>query len=171
MRYKTVFVHGLEGSSQGTKARFFRRRFPDMIIQDFAGSFAQRMDRLEDLLRKEPSLILVGSSFGGAMAAVFALNHPTRVKRLVLLAPALNFEAFSPHLTKRSEIPTRIIHGSKDDVVPVEPVRQIAQQVFKNLTFEIVEDDHVLTATFPLLDWESLLTANRVISSDLGQGL
>ena len=140
-----------------------------MIIQDFRGSFAWRMNRLKDLVRKEPSLLLVGSSFGGLMAAVFALDHPTRVKRLVLLAPALTSTKFSPYLTKGSEVPTRVIHGIRDDVVPVEPVRQIAQQVFKNLTFDIVEDDHILTATFPILDWENLLSANRVISSDLAE--
>ena len=140
-----------------------------MIIQDFRGSFAQRMDCLEALLRKEPSLVLVGSSFGGVMAAVFALNHPTRVKRLILLAPALIVKEFSPHLPKRTEIPTRIVHGSRDDVVPVEPVRQIAQQVFKNLAFDIVEDDHFLTTTFPLMNWESLLRTNRVINSDLAE--
>lgn len=128
-----------------------------MIIGNFRGPFQERMDKLEKLLANKTSLILVGSSFGGVMGAVFAGKYPTRVKRLILLAPALTFQEFRANLNKRIHVPTMIVHGRRDDIVPVEPVRQIARQVFAQLTFYLVEDDHVLTTTFPDLDWDDLL--------------
>ena len=60
-----VFIHGLESSSKGTKGVFFRERYPDMIIEDFHGTLEQRMDKLNSLLYKKSSLIMVGSSYGG----------------------------------------------------------------------------------------------------------
>ena len=128
-----------------------------MIIGDFRGPLKARMDKLDNLLANKTSLVLVGSSFGGVMGAVFAGKYPTRVKRLILLAPALTFQEFKAHVNKRIHVPTMIVHGRMDDVVPMAPVRQIARQVFTQLRFDQVEDDHVLTRTFPVLDWEILL--------------
>ena len=158
MSLARAFIHGLEGSSQGTKGRFFKKRFPDMIIGTFRGPFQVRMKKLNNLLGDKTSLVLVGSSFGGVMAAVYASKYPTRVKKLILLAPALTFEEFKSHVNKKIHVPTMIVHGSKDDVVPVEPVRQIAEQAFTDLTFKVVEDDHVLTRTFKAQDWKVFLT-------------
>ena len=55
-----------------------------MIIGDFRGPLKARMDKLDNLLANKTSLVLVGSSFGGVMGAVFAGKYPTRVKRLIL---------------------------------------------------------------------------------------
>jgi predicted esterase len=54
-------------------------------------------------------------------------------------------------------IPTIIIHGTQDDVVPLEPVREIAQKLFTNLTYHVVNDGHRLTEAFHQLDWEEIL--------------
>jgi hypothetical protein len=45
-----VFIHGLESSSQGNKARYFRERYPDMLIEDFQGTLSERMDLLDRIL-------------------------------------------------------------------------------------------------------------------------
>jgi hypothetical protein len=42
-------------------------------------------------------------------------------------------------------------------VVPLEAVRAIAGQLFVNHTFEALDDDHSLHATFATLDWDTLL--------------
>ena len=44
-------------------------------------------------------------------------------------------------------VPTIIIHGTQDTVVPLEPVREIAQRLISNLTLYTVEDDHGLHKT------------------------
>jgi pimeloyl-ACP methyl ester carboxylesterase len=128
-----------------------------MIIEDFRGNLEQRMDKLNDLLSNETSLIMVGSSYGGLMAAIYALNNQEKVKKLVLMAPALISKGFEPYLQKTTDIPVVIYHGEHDDVVPLAPVHNIAQRVFQDLTFHMVDDDHVLSNTFTSIDWEGLL--------------
>ena len=153
-----AFIHGLESSSQGIKGAFFRERYPDMIIEDFSGSFSQRMVKLEDLLEGKQPLVLVGSSYGGLMAAVYACLHEERVKKLILLAPALHLEPYNPYLNKKLNLPITIFHGLQDEVVPLTTVRAIAEQLFVNHKFNAVEDDHSLHTTFAALDWDTLLS-------------
>jgi pimeloyl-ACP methyl ester carboxylesterase len=69
MANQLVFIHGLESTAQGTKGQFFRQFFPQMIIEDYTGDFAARMSKLDGLLSGKNDLILVGSSYGGLMAA------------------------------------------------------------------------------------------------------
>jgi pimeloyl-ACP methyl ester carboxylesterase len=157
MKLTRVFIHGLESSGGGTKGVFFRQRYPDMIIEDYTGSFPERMDKLEGLLAGKGDLILIGSSFGGLMAAVYACLHAEEVKRLILLSPALHLTDYGPCLGRKLLMPVTIIHGRMDTIVPLEEVRGAAERVFRNLTFTVVEDDHVLHRTFPILDWEAFL--------------
>lgn len=152
-----VFIHGLESSSQGVKGVFFRERYPDMIIEDFSGPLEERMEKLNRLLEGREDLILVGSSFGGLMAAIYACEHEKRVKRLILLAPALHVPDFGRCRGRRVNIPVSLYHGRNDDVVPPAAVKAIAQEVFQNLDYHLVDDDHSLHVTFPLMDWKALI--------------
>ena len=43
MKPTRVLIRASESSSQETKGVFFRERYPDMIIEDYFGSFSQRM--------------------------------------------------------------------------------------------------------------------------------
>jgi hypothetical protein len=80
MNFTRLFIHGLESSGQGTKGMFFRGKYPDMIIEDFRGLFEERMKKLNEILLNKRDLILIGSSFGGLMAAIFACNNEDKVK-------------------------------------------------------------------------------------------
>ena len=84
-----MFLHGQESSSRGTKASFLRGACPDIVTPDFRGSLAERLKALEDILAGQKNITLVGSSFGGLMATIYAMANPGRVDRMVLLAPAL----------------------------------------------------------------------------------
>ncbi len=154
-----IFIHGLLSSSEGFKARFFRRTFPDMLTPDFSGDLDKRMAQLQRILMTGEDHILVGSSFGGLMAALYLCEHPHKVTKAILLAPALPFHAFAEHLPRPCNVPTIIFHGSKDTVVPLEPTRALAQRVFNNLTFHVVDDDHMLHHTVTSLDWKQLLSS------------
>ena len=157
MKPTRVFIHGLESSGRGTKGSYFRQQYPDMIIEDYPGSFDRRMKKLGQILKNKTELILVGSSFGGLMAAVYAHMHEKRVCSLILLAPALHLEFYAPYSDRKLHIPVAIFHGLDDSVVPLEDVRSIAGKVFLNHTFHAVEDDHSLHRTFSSMDWNSLL--------------
>jgi pimeloyl-ACP methyl ester carboxylesterase len=152
----SVFIHGLDSSSRGTKGSFFRERYPGMLMEDYQGSLEERMAKLEKELSGKRDLILVGSSYGGLMAAIFACRNESRVRRLILLAPALVHADFSD-CRRPLQIPVILYHGRFDDVVPPGPARQIATRLFANLDHHIVEDDHNLHKIFPELDWDTLL--------------
>jgi len=157
MSFTRVFIHGLESSSQGTKGVFFRTRCPDMIIEDFVGSFKERMNKLNDILFHRNNLIMVGSSYGGLMATVYAVKNEEKIKKLILLAPALNADEFNSYSHIKIHLPAIMYHGSKDDVVPPAVVRDIAREVFTNLHYHLVNDDHSLHNTFSIMDWNTLL--------------
>jgi pimeloyl-ACP methyl ester carboxylesterase len=152
-----VFIHGLDSSSRGTKGDFFRQRVPEMLREDYFGELETRMAQMEGHLAGKDRLILVGSSYGGLMAALFAFRNAPRVRRLVLLAPALEYADFSPYAAMPLEIPVTLFHGRYDDVVAPERTREIAARLFLNLDHHLVDDDHNLHETFPTLDWERLL--------------
>jgi pimeloyl-ACP methyl ester carboxylesterase len=159
---KKFFLHGLDSSSNGTKGKFFQENFPDFIVPDFHGSLEFRLQRLENLCLEEDTIILVGSSFGGLMAACFAANHRDQVKRLVLMAPALNFPGFLIPQQK-IDIPTYLLIGSLDDITPTDKVIPLAEKVFSNLEINLVEEDHLLHSTFPSLDWYTLVDESRFL--------
>lgn len=154
-----VFIHGLESSSRGTKGMYFSKHFPDMIVEDYTGTLTQRMEKLEKDLQEKKDIVMVGSSYGGLMASIFAILHPGRVKKLILLAPALNLPEFETHMGTNVDIPTVIFHGSHDEVVPINEVKAIAQKTFTQLTYHILPDDHSLHNTFATLPWNDLLNA------------
>jgi pimeloyl-ACP methyl ester carboxylesterase len=152
-----IFLHGLDSSSQGTKAVFFRERYPDMLIPDFSGPLEERMQKLDGILSGRTGLRIVGSSFGGLMAAIFAMQDESRVERMVLLAPAINLLGTSGYPERPVSVPVRVFHGTHDEVIPLREVRAVARRIFPHLTFRQVEDDHNLHKTFRTLDWDTLL--------------
>ncbi len=157
MEYTLVFIHGLESTSRGNKAQYFRKWFPRMIIEDYTGDLQTRMEKLVQILEGKDNLILVGSSYGGLMAARFALDNETRIHKLILLAPALNIEGFENAVKQKIHIPTVLYHGTRDDVVDPAAVKIIAEKTFARLTYHLMDDDHPLGRIFPELPWMKLL--------------
>lgn len=153
---RLIFLHGLESTSQGRKTVTFRRYFPEMVIPDFRGNLNERMDALYPILGKEVWTI-IGSSFGGLMGALFACQHPEQVRKLVLMAPALPLPEFADNLPDPVDVPTIVIHGTQDTVVPLEPTRLLAEKVFRNLAYHVVDDDHGLYQVTETIDWRAML--------------
>ena len=153
---RLIFIHGLEGSSQGVKATLLRGLFPGMSIPDFRGSLGERMAALNEILGEQDGWTIVGSSFGGLMGACLALEQPERVQRLILLAPALNFHEFRVP-EKKIDVDTLLVIGSDDVVTPPDIVVPAAEATFANLQLNIVDDDHLLHNTYQNLDWPYLL--------------
>lgn len=153
-----IFLHGLESSSKGTKAVFLGDRYPEMKIPDFTGTLSERMKSLYAILAEQSNIILIGSSFGGLMAAIFAMEYPDAVKRIVLLAPALNFPEFANCRIRPIDVPSWMFIGRDDIVTPAEIVAPIAGKIFTNLHYTEVDDDHRLARTFRTFNWEALLS-------------
>jgi dienelactone hydrolase len=156
-----VFIHGLESSSLGTKGSYFRKRYPEMVIGDYSGTLDERMSKLSEELADTSNLIIVGSSFGGLMAAIYACENRDRVRALVLLAPALTYTDFDGYCTVPLQLPVTLYQGSEDTVVLPEPTRQVAMTLFQNLDYRLVKDEHTLMKTFPTIEWDNLLEIRR----------
>jgi pimeloyl-ACP methyl ester carboxylesterase len=155
---RIIYLHGSESNSQSGKARQFAARFPGMVTPDFTGSFEERMEQLGSILGDKKDWTIIGSSFGGLMGTVYTCKHPEQVRKLVLLAPALLREPFGSYLDlEPASVPTIIVHGTLDDLVPPAPVREIAEKLFHNLQYISVQDGHRLHKAFEELDWEEIL--------------
>ena len=151
-----LFLHGLDSSGFGTKGRYFAEHFPDMLRPNFDGTLQERMSQLYTIVNDYNDLIIVGSSFGGLMGACFCIDYPKRVTRLIMLAPALNFEEFSPPDVKIA-VESLLVIGSDDTVTPPDLVIPAAKKSFSNLTVQLVDDDHLLHHYFYEMNWDTLL--------------
>ena len=154
-----IFIHGLISSGQSYKANLLRGFFPDILTPDFEGSLEERLAQLESILSDLSGWVIIGSSFGGLMGAIFTCQHPQQVDKLILLAPALIWPEFaqSPPAPVSVSVPTVVYHGLNDELIPVDLVRPLAEGVFTDLTFHAVDDDHGLKATVQAIDWRALV--------------
>jgi len=100
---QVLYLHGFASSPQSSKATFLSRKFaahgvrvlvPDLNEPDFSTLTVTRMlQQVETALASaQGPFVVVGSSLGGFVAVQAALRHPDRITRLVLLAPALDFD-------------------------------------------------------------------------------
>jgi len=97
---RVVYLHGFASSPHSSKAQFFRLKFAASgvameIPQLDEGRFEDltisgQLRVIERAVGDEPA-ILIGSSLGGYLAALYANRHPAEVEKLVLLAPAFQF--------------------------------------------------------------------------------
>ena len=161
-----IFIHGLESSGQGFKGKLLRKVLPGCLTPDFKkysettsynNLLEERMVQLISILKEKKSWVIIGSSFGGLMGALYTCQFPEKVVRLILLAPALavpklNSAKFSP-----VDVPVVIFHGKYDKIVPIKPTRTHAKQLFTNLTYNIVDDDHLLHSTVKKIDWQTII--------------
>jgi pimeloyl-ACP methyl ester carboxylesterase len=152
-----LFIHGLESSGRGFKATLLRARFPDILAPDFLGPLDERMRRLREILDTRENWTIIGSSYGGLMAALAANENPGRVQRLILLAPALILPQFAARPMRPISVPTIVYHGVHDDLISWIQVRWLCEKAFLNLEFNTVDDDHGLHRTVQALDWDALL--------------
>ncbi|MBI5353785.1 MAG: alpha/beta fold hydrolase [Chloroflexi bacterium] len=102
-----VFIHGFGGQAKQWHFQLHKFALKNRVIAfDLRGhglsdkpSSGYDMPRIQldletalDLLKVSTPIILVGHSFGGAIATEFALKHPERVERLIMMATAGEFK-------------------------------------------------------------------------------
>lgn len=154
-----IFLHGLVSSGQGFKGRLFQRVLPGILTPDFTGPLEERMAQLAPIIGDRSGWTIIGSSFGGLMATLFTRQNPQQVRKLILLAPALAYSEYTIDPDPQISVPTIIFHGEHDEVLPLEPLREVCEQLFEDLTFNVVDDDHRLKKTVQALDWPDLVSS------------
>jgi pimeloyl-ACP methyl ester carboxylesterase len=116
-------IHGLEGSPTGAKAQYLTKHFelaaPAMDTSDFEACVRIHADALKAQIPD----VVVGSSFGGAVA-VALLQRGFWSGPTLLLAPAVGHYGVQPQLPEAAA--AIIVHGSRDEVLPIEKSRLLA---------------------------------------------
>ena len=155
------FLHGLDSSPYGTKARLLRSKYPQCLIPALPQDIHERLKILEKEIRAQ--ILAVGSSLGGLTALMFADHHPELVQAMVLLAPAVGCREESLFTTEQKKIlesvyvpagiPTIIIAGIRDEVIPLSSVRAMVQRSPdpKAIQLHEVDDDHNLHQSLELM--------------------
>lgn len=163
-----VFLHGLESAVDarlvptGSKARYLSERFgaelvpldtrdaqalartaPDGLQYPYEGyedAFRTPMARARAAVGAQ-TRVIVGSSFGGALALRLVREAPHYRGGLILLAGA------GPKLTPYDRLPEDmdvvLVHGTRDDIVPIEHSRRLAASSPRARLIE-VDDIHPL---------------------------
>ena len=137
-----VYLHGFASSPQSTKARYFEARFeeqgiametPDLAAGDFENLTISGQLAVVQAACRGRKVVLMGSSMGGYLAALYAVRHPAEVERVVLLAPAFRLarrwaEVFGPE---------RFGEWERTGVMPVF---HYGEGQVRNLGFRLIED-------------------------------
>jgi pimeloyl-ACP methyl ester carboxylesterase len=128
-----VFSHGKEGAPWGRKitalADVARGEGYEVESVDYRGIDTPRgrIDKLIEVCKTlSGDLVLVGSSLGGYVTvAAASLLH---ARGAFLMAPALYVEGL-PALRERAlDCPAAIVHGWRDDVVPIDHSIRFARE-------------------------------------------
>lgn len=123
-----LFAHGLEGHPQGRKPTAMRAAGLEVIAPDGRQQpLAARYQLLVEALQKLDRPIAVGSSYGGLAMLALARDHGDRLGGLVLCAPALTWNENPAGDPEALVAPpgTIVIHGTGDDVIPIEVSRRL----------------------------------------------
>ncbi len=146
------FAHGKESGPWGIKIKYLaevarKRRF-DVMSPDYSRTFDPH-ERVQMLLRDPPrsrQLVLVGSSMGGYVSAMACKQ--LRPAALFLMAPALYFKNWDE---EPEGVPQCccVIHGRRDDIVPVERAERFAAR--NGAELHLLHSGHTLNDQLPVL--------------------
>jgi pimeloyl-ACP methyl ester carboxylesterase len=190
---RVVYLHGFASSPRSRKAQYFRKRCAERGVEFQApemdqGSFRNltitgQLAVIDCAVARQPA-ILMGSSLGGYVAALYAQKH-AEIERLILLAPAFQFlqrwrqrlsaeelaswkqtgvlsvfhygaganrDLGYQFLTDAGQYPDQpdfaqpalILHGTKDEIVPVE-ISQTYAATHPNVRITVFDSGHELT--------------------------
>ncbi len=144
-----LFSHGQESGPWGTKIRAMAECVRELGLEadsiDYQGIAdpAERVAKLIEVGRSvEDRLLLVGSSMGGHVATAAA--DELGAIGLFVLAPAYYMPGYEALTPEPPAVPICIVHGWRDDIVPVDNSIRFARNCRAEL--HIIDGDHRLTA-------------------------
>lgn len=144
-----LFSHGQESGPWGTKIKAMAKCVRDLGCTadsiDYQGIAdpTERVRKLVDEARDiDDTLILVGSSMGGHVATAAAAT--LGAAGLFVLAPAYYMPGYEALTPAPPDIPICIVHGWRDEIVPVDNSIRFARNC--RAALHVLDGDHRLTA-------------------------
>ncbi|NNC22829.1 alpha/beta hydrolase [Salinisphaera sp. USBA-960] len=147
-----VFAHGSESAPWGTKIQRLAEvaaPYDFEIASPDQQHLREATDRVADLKQNAPTgspLVLVGSSMGGYVTAMAC--ETLQPDALFLMAPAFYIDGFPGDPASCPE-QTVVVHGWRDDVVPVASSIEFARA--RNARLHVLDDDHRLSESLDFL--------------------
>jgi pimeloyl-ACP methyl ester carboxylesterase len=142
-----VFSHGKESGPWGSKITRMAAVVRDLNLGvesvDYRGidDPAARVEKLLGVGREIAGpMVLVGSSMGGHVSAAAATR--LQAAALFLLAPAFYMPGFEQYTPQDVAVPTAIVHGWHDDIVPVDSSIRWARK--HRATLHLLDSNHRL---------------------------
>lgn len=139
---RVLFLHGLESGPGGNKSRYLAERFEALTPAMDTSHLENCVQTQREAIASFTPEVVVGSSFGGALAvALLARGHWTGPT--LLLAQASAF--FFPGLDLPAGARVLLVHGTRDTIVDLEGSRRLARTGTPALVRLVeVDDDHRL---------------------------
>jgi pimeloyl-ACP methyl ester carboxylesterase len=162
-----VFSHGKDSGPWGKKITALvdiaRSEGYEIESVDYRGldSPRERIDRLIEVCKSlAGDLVLVGSSLGAYVTvAAASLLH---ARGAFLISPALYLDGLPPLRERLLDCPAMIVHGWRDEIVPVEHSIRFAREYAASL--HLLDGDHQLHEQ---LRWIKYLFEYFLIGLDL----
>jgi pimeloyl-ACP methyl ester carboxylesterase len=151
-----VFSHGKESGPWGSKITAMAQVVREMGLAvesvDYRG-LDDPAERVKKLIAvgsalSEP-MVLVGSSLGGHVSAAAASR--VRTRGVFLLAPAFYMPGFEQYTPQDVPVPTVIVHGWHDDIVPVQSSIRWAQE--HRAALHVLDSGHRLEDQIETICW------------------
>jgi predicted esterase YcpF (UPF0227 family) len=165
------YIHGYQSNPDSAKGTLFKQVLQANAIKYRDGQpedlvIADCLHRVAQTIENDDDVVLIGSSFGGFLAAATALEHTT-VKQLILLNPAvippstdLSTYTSMPRriltdmvnkklFETRLNVATFILMGTEDDVIPHDWI--LAFAMAQEATVHFLHDDHQFSQNLHLL--------------------
>jgi surfactin synthase thioesterase subunit len=142
-----IFSHGSDSEPWGNKILAMAEVARELGFAVESVDYRDSNDpavRVQKLLafcsERSGPFILVGSSLGGHVAA--AVSSQVATIGLFVLAPAFYMRGFEQYTPQPAACPIAIVHGWRDEIVPVENSIRFGQE--HRVTLHIVDGDHRL---------------------------
>ena len=162
------YIHGYASGPNGRKAILFREKLGAIPLRYMDGEevdVSRCIENIENAIRNDTRIILIGSSFGGFLSAKIALEN-RNVRSIVLLNPAVvppDAIVSDPSIPdkvvrdiqnsglfeKRIPCDVYIVISTRDELIPLEWVLRFA--MFQEATVKFIEDDHRISRNINLL--------------------
>ncbi|GAB1260055.1 carboxylesterase family protein [Aurantivibrio plasticivorans] len=137
-----------KGKDFGDKtANMFTKGAPENLGELSELDVLNVFDIIQDEFRiDQDRMYVVGHSMGGAGTVHFGTKYHKQWAAIAMMSPAVFVDPPEP-ISNLKDIPVMIVHGDKDELVPVDLVREFYQRVSDTGTItkymEIPDGDHV----------------------------